>query len=220
MFDKFFVNQAEAFYTINMIPGVYIGKVEVGLFIGILLFIVVLSIVLFKKRIEIFKTNFNISILYVCLFFWLPLYLIFSYNNAHDMRDNYDYVDRNLQSYHKNVVRLCNLGYTHGNGERWCALMSYVRFIKRTLPLDSRIYVLAPHDYYAYLVYNLYPSFDFASNLEEAEYVVLYYPVDYLSREGSLYKKISEGYEKLLGFKTIDAFHSGAEVFKRSSNAL
>lgn len=213
MLDQFFVNQSEAFYTINIIPAIFINDLSLTVFFGIALAALLISLYLLKFKVKYIAENYNSFLLLIIVFFWFPLFAIFSYNNIHDVRENYDYIDRNLKDEHKKIIRYCNLGYAKGNGEYWCKLMTFVNFAMNNVKKGSSVYILSSDKYYPYLIYNIYPHFKLADSLSNSEYIFIYEDRDYY-REGQFLKSHEAGNKEFKNAELVEYYSDTAAIFQ------
>ncbi len=214
MLDQFLANQSEAFFTINLVPSISYNQFNFVLLVGFFFIFVLFILFFLKKRIRFINVYFNNLFLIITFIFWLPLYIIFTYNNLHDAKENYSYIERRLKHSHKKIIRYCNLGFAMGDGDNWCKLLTFINFVKREVEEKKSVFILSRDIYLPYLVYDLYPYYNVVSSINDADYILLYNDPNYYKDGHDLVKRDNDDF-KLEDYLVYDYYSDQAVIFSK-----
>ncbi len=185
----FFYNNPEVFFTINLVTGLlYKGRPFLWILGGLFVLLSVF-LLLAKKRFKIVYIKFNQMLLALILFFWLPVFINLTYNNVSDSLDNLEYTEYDTSG--KRIIRLCNMDFNQNGGGACCQTFSFISYAKNKLPEKSTIKLVTSPFLLPFLHYYLYPYFNFSDSIDNADYLLYYWPEDFYYNDGVLYKKIS-----------------------------
>lgn len=196
----------EAFYTINLIPGIYIKGMPIALIIGCLFLLSAFFLFIRKKT-----KNFNPAFLSIALIFWLPLFFISFYNNFYDLFENISISQKNISE--KQFIRLYNMEKTHLKNGPMREIDQFIQFVFQTIPKHSKIKIITSDFLKPYLDYFLYPQF--SQNNQNADYLIFYLPNEnYAFEENKLYKKNNAQKQLIAQYEKITWLKNGQLILR------
>lgn len=208
----FFINQPEVFQTINFISGLEYKKIPFLLIIGgIFIFSAIIIFLLARKK-EGMGENLKNYFLVLLIFFWMPIYINFLYNNFLDFKENIYVYKGDVKERQK--IRLCNIDQNQNSGGKWCNIFSFLDSIDKNIPHGSAISVVKNPYFSPYFDYFLYPDYKIISSIARANYIVFYYPQDrfFITTQGVLIKVLNGRETKIGKFKILDILNNPNEI--------
>jgi hypothetical protein len=191
MFDILFAGQAEPAYKINYIASATLWGVSAVLLLGMVFLILAGMLFVLQKKIPgDFRRNFFILV----LLGWLPLFGYFLWGNLIDLAQDFQAYGR-YDAAGKRIIRLCLSDYNTGV---FCGIGSFMKLAEQSVPKDSNIAIVSDPAIEPYLAYQSIPLFNLQKNIAAADYLLLYYPPEYLFRDGILYRQ-KAGSQKEIG---------------------
>jgi hypothetical protein len=180
----------EAFYTINLLPGILMptkkfGLLTLALIIGAFFIIACLAVFfIFYFRKNLGSKKYYSILLGLIAAVWLPLYLNFSYNNVYDLTENLSWLKYSVSA--KRILRTCQMDNRQNLGNIYCRLFSFFTFTKNSLPVGTNVQLLTSPGLDGYFDYFLYPNYKIVNS---ADYILFYYPNDYIYKDNILYHR-------------------------------
>lgn len=190
--------QPEVLSTVNFIPPVFWGRTSLTVIVGsAFLAALLLSYLRGRRQGESFKVG---SIVRLIGFFWLPLLLVFIYNQYRDFQDNWSYpADRPG----KEIARLCDIDQRQGLGGLLCALNGYMSYVKKTLPEGATVRLAVAPGIENNFYYSLLDRSKFA---KDADYVLMYYPQGYMVKDNAVYERSGKLAAEFASYKPVRVF--------------
>lgn len=168
----FLFEQSERLLTINVIPGVFYKHLPLVFLWGSIFVAFYFLTLFFLRKNNTLKRNEIILLVVVAA--WLPLFASAFYNNLYDTIENFRI--RNYSSGAKRVVRYCNLDNRENTKGMFCLLNSATMMLKKVVPENSKVAVVSQPVLKPYLRYYILPELNYVTDLNQTEYVLVYYP--------------------------------------------
>ncbi|MBD3248050.1 hypothetical protein GF382_02035 [Candidatus Falkowbacteria bacterium] len=166
----------EVFRTANVIVSPHLNGYSLVIVVG-MIFLLSAFFILIKYKGQIK----NRHLLSLTLTFWMPIFFFFAGNNIYDA---YKSSANGSSIEEKRQNRICSMDETAYN--KVCSVIPFLEYAESKMPRGSKIMIFTiitgAFDYFSY------PYFNMVKDIDQADYVILYYPGEaYYMKSDGLY---------------------------------